>query len=325
MTVNEDLFELSVVRRLIAIIEINYKLVNKTGLLIRSPIAKVTIGGKDTETMIATKKYIVNNKEHYIDVPYIPGSSIKGRIRSLLELYMGIPLCFDGKILMHRREYPPSKCDSLEYELDDLFGFPSFQLSKLLKDIKEEKDVENKKKKHEYLKKFINIVAPTRLMVEDIFPSNDYVKELLSVNDFISKEDFLEEKSENRIDRITSAADPRFIMRIKPDIEFEGKMKILIFDVDIQKSDNGKTRLERYLDLLFTGMKLVEDTYLGGSGTRGYGKVEFRDIKITLKTPGYYLGKQKPIEIKKLSSPKDYGVNREDIINEIMNALREQK
>ncbi len=305
-------------RKLIGVLEIDFKLINKTGLLIRSPLAKASIGGTDTEPMITKKQYVLSSNdkkqlEIEVEVPYIPGSSLKGRMRSLLELHEGAELYFDGKIYMHVRNLSPKKqgCKDLEHALDNLFGMPSVQLAEL------------KRSNIELAREIASKTAPTRLIIEDIFPSKEYIENLYNSKKVISKEDFFEEKSENRIDRITSAADPRFIVRVKPDIEFQGRIKILLFDVDMKNDKNMK--IQEYLNLLFAGMKLIEDTYLGGSGTRGYGKVEFKDIKITLKTPGYYLGKQKPIEIKKLSSPKDYGVVREDIINEIMNALREQK
>ena len=44
------------------------------------------------------------------------------------------------------------------------------------------------------------------------------------------------------------------------------------------------------LKLLFEGMLLLEDSYLGGGGTRGSGKVEFQNIEITPKDKSYYLG-----------------------------------
>ena len=50
---------------------------------------------------------------------------------------------------------------------------------------------------------------------------------------------------------------------------------------------------ERLLDLLLQGMKLLEDNYLGGSGSNGAGKVKFKDIKIYVRDKQiYYLGKE---------------------------------
>jgi len=300
-----------IVRKLLGILVIKYKLYNKTGLLIRSPLAKASIGGTDTEPMITKKKYLLktsNNKmvtEIIVDVPYIPGSSLKGRMRSLLEQYEGSELYFDGKIYMHVRDFSPNKnaCKDPDHALDNLFGSPSIQLQRIPQD-----------KANEIASK----IAPTRLIVEDIYPSTEFVSKLYSMKGIVSKEDFLEEKSENRIDRITSAADPRFIVRVRPDIEFEGEFKILIFDIDFE--ENAK-KLKEYLDLLFTGMKLVEDTYLGGSGTRGYGKVEFKDIEIILRPNSYYLGIVPEIEIGKLPNTATYNEKRGELFSRIISNL----
>ncbi len=304
-------------RKLVGVIDIDFKLVNKTGLIIRSPITRITIGGKDTETMITRIKYKIeiesNTEELELTVPFIPGSSLKGRMRSLLELYEGAELYSDGKIYMHKRD-PTNKnaCHDPDHHLDNLFGSPSFQPQKLEEianksKSKNEKDVIIDK---ETAKEFIRKIAPTRLIVEDVYPSREYIEELVKTKKFVSKEDFLEEKPENRIDRITSAADPRFILRVKPGIEFEGAFHILLFDID-------EGKLSEYLDLLFRGMMLVEDTYLGGSGTRGYGKIVFKNITILLKNRKYYEEGADPIEIFSLDRPIDYFKHKDEILGKI--------
>ncbi|WP_245521882.1 type III-A CRISPR-associated RAMP protein Csm3 [Staphylothermus hellenicus] len=264
-------------RKLIGVVEIRFKLINKTGLLIQSPLAKTTIGGHDIQPMFIVKNYgnITKDNQVYevgeIEVPYIPGSSLKGRIRSLLEIYEGAPLySSDNKIYIHVRDIAKNWCTDLEHALDNLFGSPSVDLSKIAK--------KNRDLYNEILEKY----APTRLIVEDIYPSTEYISKLLDKG-ALSKEAFIEEKTENSIDRITSAANPRTILRIKPDVEFKGAFRILLYDVDCSND-----KIREYIKLLFTGMKLLEDTYLGGFGTRGYGKVEFKVISIKLKKPEYY-------------------------------------
>ena len=296
-------------RRILGVLTIDYRLVNTTGLLIRSPSAKAVIGGHDIQPMIIKKKYMFREpmgegggktEGVEVEVPFIPGSSIKGRMRSLLELYEGARLYFDGKIHIHVRDLNrQDRCNDLDHALDNLFGSPSIQV----KNVVEKKDL---------LKDIQDKIAPTRLIVEDVFPSEKYVLELLNRYGVVSKEDFLEEKSENRIDRITSAADPRFILRVKPDVEFAGRMTLLLFDVDYKYD-----KIKEYLDLLLTGFKLIEDTYLGGSGTRGYGKVRFKDLVIRLRTPGYYLGKEDEIEIVKAGSIDELLKTKDEVLSKI--------
>ncbi|MET1101572.1 MAG: type III-A CRISPR-associated RAMP protein Csm3, partial [Pyrodictiaceae archaeon] len=137
---------------------------------------------------------------------------------------------------------------------------------------------------------YFKILAPTRLLVSDFFPSEDYVKRINAW----SVADFLEEKSENRIDRITSAADPRSIVRVKPGVEFEGTASILFFDNDCDM-------VSRYLNTFATGLRLLEETYLGGSGSRGYGRVRFKELGVS----GFKISKrdEAPVieDIKELS------------------------
>ncbi len=304
-------------RKLVGVIDINFKLLNKTGLIIRSPITRITIGGKDTETMMTRITYKIkiegSTEELELTVPFIPGSSLKGRMRSLLELYEGAELYSDGKIYMHKRNpLVENACHDPDHNLDNLFGSPSFQPQKL-EEIANKSKNQNEKDviiDEETAKEFIRKIAPTRLIVEDVYPSREYVEKLAKTKKFVSKEDFLEEKPENRIDRITSAADPRFILRVKPGIEFEGSFHILLFDID-------EKNLSEYLDLLFRGMMLVEDTYLGGSGTRGYGKVLFKNIVILLKNKKYYEDGKGPAEIYSLDRPIDYFKHKDEMLGRI--------
>jgi len=83
--------------------------------------------------------------------------------------------------------------------------------------------------------------------------------------------DFVEVKVENIIDRIKGTAkDPRHQERVIPFSEFTGFIKIRVHEGD---------RKELY-DTIIRGIELLEDDYLGGSGSRGYGKVKFIKEKI---------------------------------------------
>jgi len=46
----------------------------------------------------------------------------------------------------------------------------------------------------------------------------------------------------------------------------------------------------KYLKELFVAMKLLEDDYLGGSGSRGYGKIKFENITVKKREASYYEG-----------------------------------
>jgi len=256
-------------------LKIPLKIVNETGLLVRMPVQAQAfkIGGADTYPMVTVKKYKRRDtgEEILIEVPYIPGSSLKGRVRSLLELALGLKLyTTDNKIWQHVRGYSQMKGYSGDFEndvmnrcpVDDVFGWAAANFLQILELVGNDAN------------KAITIysqLASTRILFDDFFPSQDYIEKASPK----SIADFLEEKSENRIDRITSAADPRTIPRVKPGVEFEGCVTVLFFDID-------KDHVKRYFETLIHGFKLVEDTYLGASGSRGYGRVKFRDCKLDL-------------------------------------------
>ncbi len=288
-------------RSLKCIVTFKVKFTAVTGLLIRMPVqAQVfKIGGADHYPMVTRRRYRIAGRETELEVPYVPGSSIKGRMRGLLELvlekefYTADPKL---KIWQHMRSLSIRVSESEDenerkrkvakiFEDDvknrclvcELFGWPSSnyeQIRDYFEALYGKDDVENK------LEDVFKLLAPTRLIVSDFFPDDEYVEK----HDIKSIADFLEEKSENRIDRVTSAADPRNIVRVKPEVVFSGTITLLLFDHD-------KDQVERYLRTIVLGLKLIEETYLGGCGSRGYGRVKFRPIdvfaeKVSLKPSG---------------------------------------
>jgi CRISPR-associated protein Csm3 len=75
-----------------------------------------------------------------------------------------------------------------------------------------------------------------------------------------------EVKSENRINRITGVGgDPRFTERVPAGAEFE-------FFITLKQLDPSESIL---INLLMEGMRLLEMDALGGSGSRGYGRIQF--------------------------------------------------
>ncbi|MCD5451819.1 type III-A CRISPR-associated RAMP protein Csm3 [Lactobacillus delbrueckii] len=81
---------------------------------------------------------------------------------------------------------------------------------------------------------------------------------------------FTEDKFENTINRTTMIASPRQIERVVRGSKFAFE---LIYDVV------DSTEVDEDLEMILAGLKLLEFDYLGGSGSRGYGKVAFKDLK----------------------------------------------
>ncbi len=220
------------------IVSIPVKIKVKTGLHIGGNSDNIKIGGVDREIIKAPcKVYNIRNEEKKIyDIPYIPGSSLKGKLRSLLELTSGVE--FNEKY----GEFEIADYNNNEIKkICKYFGYPSN----------------------------VDINEPIRLRFEDLYPNEDTIEkwEQLGIKNGI------EVKVENSIDRITSKAkNPRYTERVIPESEFEGKIIVRVFSGDVE-DENGLISNE-LKELLKRAKRLLEGDYLGGDGSRGYGRVE---------------------------------------------------
>ena len=153
--------------------------------------------------------------------PYIPGSSLKGKMRCLLEQIYGSPKVGGNE------------------KINNLFGFSG----------------DNK---------------PSKIIVRDAFLTEESVKELKDRQDNLDAP-FTEGKWENVIDRIKGTAEhPRQTERVPAGVSFDVEFILNIWDDDDE---------QEMLGLLKEGIKALENDYLGGSGSRGYGQVKFDELK----------------------------------------------
>lgn len=81
-----------------------------------------------------------------------------------------------------------------------------------------------------------------------------------------------EVKFENTISRATATANPRQIERVPAGTEFDFKLVYNIENPDDLNAD---------IDVLANGLILLQMDYLGGHGSRGYGRVSLKDIAVT--------------------------------------------
>lgn len=89
---------------------------------------------------------------------------------------------------------------------------------------------------------------------------------------------YTEIKYENTIDRGTGVANPRQQERVPAGSEFDFR---LIYNVE--NTQNMEEEVKRDFENIFLMFELLEDDYLGGHGTRGYGRVKFEDLKLIEK------------------------------------------
>ena len=213
-----------------------------TGLHIGGSKEKLDIGGVDSPVLR-------NPQTNY---PYIPGSSLKGKLRSLLEYSTPGALLKVGK---------KSKIGDVSHHIDivRLFGIGA----------NDKEEAENNSQKNSDGNTELAEVGPTRIIVRDSNPDK-YTIDLWETID--SELLYTEFKPENTIDRITSAANPRFIERVVADSRFDFEIIYGVYQISNQSENES---IQKDLTNLLKAMRLLENSFLGKSGTRGYGQVKF--------------------------------------------------
>lgn len=204
-----------------------------TGLLIGGSNTAMGIGGPD--------KTVIRNP--FNNQPYIPGSSLKGKTRSLMELSYGYIM----DVNMGKVKHGPS--DDINHITALLFGTAN--------------------------SKRIERQRPSRILFSD--------GKLINGDEFRDQTDlpYTESKTEVVIDRITAAAMPRTFERVPAGAKFELRIVLNIFEHD----NFPETEL---LTHTFKGLLLLQDDYLGGSGSRGSGRVKFKITKVEERSSEYY-------------------------------------
>jgi len=221
-----------------------------TGLHIGGSDDTMKIGGIDSSVV---KREIFANNDGSINYngsgkklieSYIPGSSLKGKVRSLLEHSFG--LIREQKRLLGDKagKVVDSKFAN---RLDGVLKKKANLIITLFGESAGSGDKENTK--------------ITRAIFRDAFLTKEtrklYLEEKISLS---------EEKAENTINRVSVTANPRFIERVPAGVEFD-------FEVILREFEDDKNLpLE---DTIKLGLMLLQNDALGGGGSRGNGKIEF--------------------------------------------------
>ncbi len=212
-----------------------YILKTETGLKIGGGNSTFDIGGIDSPVI----------KNPITKEPYIPGSSIKGKMRSLYETSQHADLVFSPK-----NDGKPLSDASLD--VCKVYGVSADRHSKG------------------------NDITITRAVFRDAALTEDSKDELEKA---LGENIYTEIKPENTINRLNSSAMPRFFERVPAGVKFSGEIVLTIFEGDDE---------EKLKNVIVNSIKLLEDSYLGGGGTRGSGKVKF-DYEIIERTKDYYI------------------------------------
>lgn len=207
-----------------ATITIHGKIECVTGLHIGGSGTGYEIGGMDNPVI----------RNPHDGFPYIPGSSLKGKMRSMMEWAEGkVP--GDGSIYVSSNNDDP---------ISRIFGAPA--------------EADRKS-------------GPTRLIVRDALPDpkTRAMMENLEATQGLPK---VEVKTEVTLNRITSKPPfgPRSMERVPVGSCFDFELVYAIYDVEgLNVKDT------ELLDKVFFALRLVEDSALGGSTSRGSGQVRF--------------------------------------------------
>jgi CRISPR-associated protein Csm3 len=191
--------------------------------------------------------------------PYIPGSSLRGKMRSQMEKQYGRPQNTRvGQVRIHTCK------TAAEYHtchVCQTFGIPG---------------------EHEHSE-------TSRLVVRDARLTDDSADILDKARTDLP---FTEVKWESAIDRVTSAATPRQQERVPAGARFAGELVFSCYSRD--DTERNMQELTLFQNVL-EGLELVEEDYLGGQGARGSGKVAFTNLALTIKMNKQFGGQQETV------------------------------
>lgn len=192
--------------------------------------------GKDTVEIGGLDQPIV--KDPLTGAPYIPGSSIKGKMRSLLEVGIVMGMSEDTRKFV--LDGKPCGCGRPTCPICRLFGA------------------------HNDPSKCDPKLGPTRLLVRDAMLCKEDGER------FAAGDLPMEIKNENTIHRVNgTAGNPRPLERVPAGVVFDLNIVLKVFEGDDP---------DDLAQWLFKGLRLIEMDALGGGSSRGSGQVVFENI-----------------------------------------------
>ncbi len=235
--------------RLIGKIFISGRIVAETGLHIGGSKTSLDIGGVDLNVIKTPHGR-----------PFIPGSSLKGKLRSMLART-------EGSVAVNRNDLKPGerpKADTGEIKIDPHFPY-IIQLFGSSGDQEEDTP------------------EVTRLIVRDATLDEESFKTKFETRKSDLDFDYSYVKWENTINRRTGTAQhPRQLERVPAGAEFNFELVYDLYDDTGNEYVEGKeeTILEKHKNSLLTAMELLQDDFIGGHGSRGYGQISFKNLEV---------------------------------------------
>jgi CRISPR-associated protein Csm3 len=229
-----------------------------TGLHVGAGKGSLEIGGADNPVV-----------KDAFGKPYVPGSSLRGRLRGLLERAEGLTTPANLIYLSKRRgqEVRIHQSNDPQDAICLLFGRPAGRFDKA---------------NGEQLE--ITTATPSRLTIYDATLDLDSITAQMREN---LDDELTEVKSENAVDRITSQANARTLERVPAGAKFHFRAVVDVLGAE-----------EAHLfSKVLEGLRILEDSSLGGGGSRGSGRVRFSGLKLNWRSKDYYAKGSAEIEI----------------------------
>jgi CRISPR-associated protein Csm3 len=251
-------------RRMMYIVETVMSYQFKAHVIIRGQITCLTglhVGGTEEGYEIGGMDNPIL-RDKVTGYPYIPGSSIKGKMRSMMEWVLG-KVSKTGAVHV---------CPDPMCKVCRIFGTSADRWGK-----------EGGKEKGE--------IGPTRLTIRDAHLSQETREDPRYVRGGIFTTEI---KTENSLNRITSAANPRPMERVPKGAKFDFEMLYGIYDI----GDAGATDIEN-LEQLSMALQMLEASVLGGGGSRGSGQIAIESPRAEIRTLEDYSTKASGEEIQR--------------------------
>ncbi|MEL6634147.1 MAG: type III-A CRISPR-associated RAMP protein Csm3 [Bacteroidota bacterium] len=212
-------------------------------IFIKGKIKVVTglhIGGSKSDLDIGGVDLAVIKTSDRKRMPFIPGSSLKGKLRTMLARAGGYMVVDDDSDL-----------------IKSIFGYGADG---------NKEDEEDKDR------------LPTRLIVRDAMLDEQSFHANFDREDLDTRYTMV--KWENTINRKTGTAEhPRQIERVPAGAQFSFEMIYNVFEDGQEKA---------HMDAIKEAMNMLQDDYLGGHGTRGYGQIAFQEVAFHRRTKANY-------------------------------------
>ncbi|MEZ5399405.1 MAG: type III-A CRISPR-associated RAMP protein Csm3 [Bryobacteraceae bacterium] len=221
----------------------------ETGLHVGAGKGSLEIGGADNPVV-----------KDAFGRPYVPGSTLRGRLRSLLEQTGGLTKPTELVYVSRRRgqDVRIHQSDRPDDEVCLLFGRSAGRMERVTGDPVSAAHA-----------------TPARLTVSDAPLDLESITPQMREN---LDDELTEVKSENAIDRITSQASPRTLERVPAGARFRIRM---VLDILCEED-------KELVAKLVQAMRLLEDDTLGGGGSRGNGRVRFAGLNLRWRGHGFY-------------------------------------